>query len=55
MPPPVLGSEGAQLGAKFQLLMTIAIGETLASCFYLKNKVAYMECKQNSANTCVAH
>lgn len=55
MPPPVLGSEGTQLGAKFPLLMTKEIGEMLAFCFYLKDKLAYMECKQNSANSTVPH
>lgn len=45
VPAPVLGSEGAQLGAKFRLFVTKAIGETPTFCFYLKNRLAYSECK----------
>lgn len=33
MLPPAFGSEGAQPGAKLQLLMTKAIGETFTFCF----------------------
>lgn len=47
--------QGAQLAAEFQLLMAKASGETLAFCFYLKNKLSYMEYKQNSAHSSVPH